>query len=190
MYPPHSESDLPFSLETELERTLAADPELQAGLAYGKPRRGHPEGQVGRHVADVLDNVDRFYGDSPLRERLRLIALIHDSFKHQVDSQRLKTGENHHAMRARRFAERFIDDEAVLDVIELHDEAYNAWQKGQRDDDWERAEERAGALLERLGMNLDLYLAFYRCDNATGDKSQERLEWFRDFVAAHRDHSL
>lgn len=181
------ETSFPFRIETDLERTLAADPELQAGLAYGKPRPGHPEGQVGRHVANVLDNVDCFYGDSPFREKLRLIALLHDSFKHKVDPLQPKTGENHHAMRARLFAERFIDDEAVLDVIELHDEAFNAWQKGHRDSDWERAEQRAGALLERLGENLDLYLAFYRCDNATGDKSQEPLEWFRSFVAARRD---
>jgi hypothetical protein len=32
------------------------------------------------------------------------------------------TGENHHAMIARRFAERYVDDPKLLDVIELHDE--------------------------------------------------------------------
>ena len=33
--------------ETELERRLLADPELRAGLAWGEPRWGHPEGAVG-----------------------------------------------------------------------------------------------------------------------------------------------
>jgi hypothetical protein len=103
---------------------------------------------------------------------------VHDTFKFQVDPQRPKTGDNHHAMRARRFAEPFIADSAVLDVIELHDEAYNAWQKGHRDDNWPRAEQRAAALIQRLGRNLPLYVAFFHCDNATGDKRPESYEWF------------
>lgn len=183
-------SDSAIRLETELERTLFAAPEVQAGLAYGEPRPGHPEGRVGRHLADVLANVDRCYGGSALREKLRLIAIVHDSFKHEVDPHRPKTGENHHAMRARRFAEKFIDDTAVLDVIELHDEAYNAWQMGRRDCDWKRAEFRARALLERLGDNLPLYLAFYHCDNMTGDKSQEPLEWFRRIASSRAEGSV
>ena len=150
-------SSLPFHLETELERHIAADPEWRAGLHY----------------------VDRFYGDSPLRERLRLVALIHDTFKHRVERGSPRSGENHHARIARRFAERYIADPSVLSVIELHDEAYNAWQKGYRDGNWSRGEERARALLERLGGDLELYLAFYACDNATGDKAQEPLTWFR-----------
>lgn len=174
--PPNS---LPFSLETRLERRIAADPEWQAGLSYGRPRPGHPEGAVVHHIAEVLVNVDRFYGDSPLREKLRLIALIHDTFKYRVDPAHPRSGENHHGAIARRFAERYIADADLLSVIELHDEAYNAWQKGHRQGDWRRAEERARALLQRLGRNLDLYLAFYRCDNATGDKSRQPLEWFR-----------
>lgn len=124
------EHELPFTLESDLERSIAGDPAWRAGLTYGKPRRGHPEGSVANHVADVLANIDRLYGDSQLRDKLRLIALIHDSFKVQVDRLRPRTGENHHATIARRFAERYISDPAVLDVIELHDEAYNAWQNG------------------------------------------------------------
>ena len=33
---------------------------LQEGLAWGKPRRGHPEGTVGAHVADLLEAIDRW----------------------------------------------------------------------------------------------------------------------------------
>jgi len=35
-----------FQPETELERRIARDPELLEGLAWGKPRTGHPEGTV------------------------------------------------------------------------------------------------------------------------------------------------
>jgi len=89
-------------------------------------------------------------------------------------------------MIARRFAERIIDDDAVLDVIELHDEAFNAWQCGNRDGRWERAGQRAEALRERLGGNADLYLAFYRCDNSTAGKQQDCFEWFLKQKCRHR----
>ena len=46
-----------FTPETDLERRLARDPVLQEGWAWGEPRRGHPEGSVGAHVADLLPTV-------------------------------------------------------------------------------------------------------------------------------------
>jgi hypothetical protein len=175
---------LPFDLQNQLEQQIAGDPAWREGVAWGRPRPGHPEGAIKAHIADVLDNVDRFYGDSPLREALRLIALVHDTFKHQVDFDRPRTGENHHAMRARRFAERFIDDPAVLEVIELHDEAFNAWQLGNRDGKWDKAQARAERLIRRLGDAMPLYLAFYRCDNTTAGKDKDCLEWFRDLCGS------
>ena len=52
--------ELPFQLETDLERKIAADPEWQQGVLWGEPRPGHNEGQVMYHIADVLTNVDCF----------------------------------------------------------------------------------------------------------------------------------
>ena len=183
----HRRQMLPFPLINDTERQVAADPEWQAGLRYGVPRPGHPEGEVLWHVRDVLDNIERLYGDSPLRDRLRLIALVHDAFKYRVDRRRPRRGENHHAAHARQFAERYIDDPAVLEIIELHDEAYNAWQCGHRDGNWHDAEHRAAALVDRLGDALELYLAFYRCDNATGDKSEEPFRWFCELARRRGD---
>ena len=183
--------NLPFSLENDLERRIAADCDWQQGVEWGKPRAGHPEGTVKAHIADVLDNIEGWHEGNADRTALRLIALVHDSFKHQVDGARARTGENHHAMRARRFAEAHIDDVAVLEVIELHDEAYNAWQKGNRDGQWDRARDRATALIERLGAALPLYLAFYRCDNATEGKQPDCFAWFQQLCGetAERENS-
>src|SRR4051794_27187574 len=47
-----------FSPETDLERAVSEDPELLAGLAWGEPREGHPEGSVGAHVGDLLAAVE------------------------------------------------------------------------------------------------------------------------------------
>jgi hypothetical protein len=164
--------------ETELEASIIGDPEWLDGAASGQPRRGHPEGTVSVHIEDVLANVDSEAVDSADRQRLRLVALIHDTFKNRVDRGQPLTGENHHAMIARRFAERFVDDDEVLEVIELHDEAYNAWVKGDRGDKCDAAEARAQRLLDRLGTSRDFYLRFYRADNRTGSKSDAPLDWF------------
>ena len=175
--------DFPFTLNNETERAIAADPLFRRGLDYGRPRRGHPEGAIKHHIAAVIGNIERWYAPSPSYRSLRLIALIHDTFKYQVDKTKQRTGANHHGTLARRFAENYITDEAVLEVIELHDKAYNAWVVGHRRGKWDAARQRARRLIERLGDNLDLYLAFYRCDNETGDKTQDGRQWFEKLVA-------
>jgi hypothetical protein len=173
---------LPFQVETELERTICADPEWQEGAAWGEPRPGHSEGKMMYHIADVLANVDRQATTDEERRALRLIALIHDTFKHRVDRTRQPTGDNHHAAIARRFAERYIDDPALLEIIELHDEAYNSWVTGARGGKWDKAEGRAERLVSRLGPALPLYLRFYQADNRTDAKEQTPLHWFEQFL--------
>ena len=134
----------------------------------------------------MLANVDRVAIDAVDRERLRLVALVHDTFKNRVDERRPRTGENHHATIARRFTERYVDDPELLDVIELHDEAYNAWVAGERRGKWEAAEARAERLIERLDSSLGFYLRFYRADNATGSKSRAPLDWFEQLASRRR----
>ena len=169
--------------ETERERRIVADPEWVAGAGWGERRPGHPEGEVSAHIHQVLVNVDRLALDASDRDRLRFVALIHDTFKHRVDNDRPRVGDNHHATVARRFAERFTADPELLEVIELHDEAFNAWAKGERSGDWEGAEARARRLLDRLGPSAAFYVRFYRADNRTGSKDQAPLEWFERLVA-------
>ena len=115
--------ELPFSTESDLEARIVADPAWQEGARWGEPRPGHPEGSVASHIAEVVTNVDRHAIDQDDRARLRLVALVHDTFKYQVDQSKPKSGDNHHAMLARRFAEGYVEDPELLDVIELHDEA-------------------------------------------------------------------
>jgi hypothetical protein len=175
--------ELPFELETELERRIVADPEWQEGAAWGEPRPGHWEGSVSAHIAEVLRNIDEDGAESAERERLRLIALVHDTFKYKVDRSRHNVGPNHHAWLARSWAERFIDDRDILDIVELHDEAYNSWSMGARNHRWDKAEGRARNLIERLGPRLPLYLKFFRADNRTDSKRREPLEWFEELAA-------
>lgn len=174
-----SELVLPFDLETDLERQICRDPEWVEGARWGIPRPGHPEGTVLLHIHEVLQNINRIATSPDERASLRLIALVHDTFKYQVDMTMPRSGPNHHAARARAFASRYISADIVLDIIELHDEAYNAWQMGGRKGRWAKAEARGAELLHRLGPNVDLYLRFFTADNLTGNKTPESVDWFR-----------
>jgi hypothetical protein len=172
--------ELPFNLETQLEQTIAADPDWLAGLEWGQPRPGHPEGKVIFHIQEVLLNVDRFFDNSNNRARLRLIALLHDTFKHvQVKPGAFKKS---HGYWARQFAERYINDEGILEVIELHDEAYKASLLFTKFGDSQVAERQVQKLLIRLGRHLDLFRQFYLCDQQTGDKSRSHYEWFERVI--------
>lgn len=170
--------------ENDLEWRVLSDLMWQEGAEHGKPRGGHPEGKNIFHIVEVLHNIEKLQHISEHeREQLRLVALIHDSFKQQVDRSKPRVGENHHGMLARRFAEKYTQDEVMLKIIQLHDEAFNAWRRGHESGDWERAEKRLRSLIINLGKeNLQLYLLFYQCDNETGTKDQECVRWFKERI--------
>jgi hypothetical protein len=166
-----------FTPETDLERTISEEPELLAGLAWGKPREGHPEGTVGAHVRDLLETIDEKGYPEEMRTLLRFVALLHDGFKYRVHEWLPKNGRNHHAARARRFAERFTDDDRLLATIEHHDRPYALWRKMRR-----RGELDERAFEEMLGRvpDMELFLRFIELDGSTEGKKPEPIDWFRD----------
>jgi hypothetical protein len=168
--------------ENELERRLLNIPGFTEGLFWGVPRYGHPEGEVYKHIKEVLENIDRLGLNGLARERLRLIAFVHDTFKYQEDRNRPRDWSRHHGALGRSFLARHCDDEPVLDIVELHDEAYYCWRSAYLSQAPEVAEQRLRSLLERLGDNLQLYYIFYKCDTLTGDKTPAPLKWFEKTV--------
>jgi hypothetical protein len=166
-----------FEPESELERRLTGDPELLCGLAWGRPRRAHPEGTVGVHVADLLETIDRWDETGVRRAELRFVALVHDALKFRVREWLPKSGENHHAVRARRLAERYTDDERLLATIELHDRPYALWRRRRRTGRPDvTGLER---MLERIP-DVDLFLRFVQLDGSTEGKHPGPIEWLED----------
>ena len=165
-----------FQPENDREAAVTSDPELLAGLAWGEPREAHPEGAVGNHVAELLETLDRDGETGERRVRLRFATLVHDAFKYRVRNWLPRHGRNHHAFRARRFAERHTADEPVLATIELHDRPYHLWKrmrkKGKLDD---------GAFEEMLRRipDHDLFQRFIEVDGASEAKDPEPLRWLR-----------
>ena len=169
-----------FRPENELERKLDGDPAMTEGLAWGKPRAGHPEGRVGEHVAELLRTLESWDEPEPRRSELRFIALVHDTLKSKVQSWRPRTGENHHATRARRFAERYTDDERILATIELHDRPYAIWRRMKR-----TGKPQDAAMHDMLARVPDpeLFTRFVELDGSTEGKNPEPIAWLRDELA-------
>jgi hypothetical protein len=169
---------------SELELKIISTPEFLTGVDYGKPRPGHPEGKVLYHIKDVLDKIGEFHLDRHYYEKskLRLIALTHDTLKYKVDKSMPRVGQNHHGFFARQYLEQFCQDQDVLQIVEKHDDAYNIWNSGQKTGKWTKANSLARKLVHELDKNLNLYLAFYQCDNSTGNKNPEPYNWFSNQI--------
>lgn len=170
--------------ETDLERRILSVPEFQRGLLWGEPRYGHPEGKVGLHIREVLDNINRIPALSPTdRERLRLVAIAHDTFKYAEDRSRPRDWSKHHGRLARDFLALYTSDKVILDVTEHHDDAYYAWLAVRYEQDWKDGSLRTiNHLLEKVGYCIQIYYLFFKCDTQTGDKTQAPLKWFEKTV--------
>lgn len=165
-----------FVPETPLEHALIADPELRRGLAWGKPRAGHPEGSVGVHVADLLETIERWGETRTRRSELRVLALVHDALKFRVRDWLPKVGPNHHATRARRFAERHIGDERLLAAIEQHDRPYGLWRRMKQTGRLDEAGFQR--MLERIPDH-DLFMRFVELDGSTEGKDPKPIDWLK-----------
>lgn len=168
--------------ENAAEAELLRDCTFQKGLMWGVPRFGHPEGEIYKHILEVLANIDQLPVSREWRQKLRLIALAHDTFKHLEVRSIPRDWSKHHGMIARRYLEQFTDDPAILDIVELHDEAFYAWRCIFVYQLPKEGEARLKRLLLRMGDNLQLYYLFFKCDTETGDKMQAPLRWFEEVV--------
>jgi hypothetical protein len=168
--------------ETALEYAIVNHPDFSVGLFWGEPRYGHPEGKIIYHIREVLDNIDKLALNDADRQMLRIIALVHDTFKHKERKTIPRDWSKHHGIYARHFMEQFMDDEGILDVIELHDEAYYCWQLEKLKGNKAVANDRLSYLMSRVGDNLQLYYLFFKCDTRTGDKIQSPVKWFEQTV--------
>ena len=175
-----------FEAENELEQRVTRDQDLLEGLAWGEPRDGHPEGSVAAHVEDLLETLEKWDEPAERRSKLRFMALVHDAFKGDVRERLPKIGRNHHADRARRFAEDYTDDQAMLSVIQHHDRPYALWRKMKRKGSLD--ERGFNKMLEDIP-DLDLFVRFVELDGSTEGKTPDPIAWLR-VELRNRGHEL
>lgn len=165
--------------ETPLERELLMTEAFREGMRWGVPRRGHPEGLVMLHVAEVLDNVHAMDLSPYSRKVLRLVALSHDTFKYQEEALARNRNHQHHGVIAADFMAQYPVDDVVLHLVRWHDEAYYSWRMTlmnlHRD-----AEARFAQLYDRLHHHWKLFDAFFKADTLTGDKNPAPLKWVEE----------
>lgn len=184
-----TEQDIPVLLspETDLERLILTMPEIIEGLMWGVPRFGHPEGKVVYHVREIYDNIDNL-SPAPTPEnriKLRIITLLHDTFKFREDKSIPRDYTKYHALLARKFAEANIPeitDLNILNIIEQHDEAYYCWRLHTSLNNQSLSDEKLNILLDKIKDCPDMYFTFFLCDTSTGDKTQAPLKWYRKTV--------
>lgn len=181
----HREASRRLCPANRMEYRLLNNESFLAGINWGFPRYGHPEGKVVFHIEEILKNIECIKQNiSPEDyERLRLIAYLHDTFKYVEDKRQPRDWSKHHAVLAREFAEKMITDQHILKVVELHDEAYYAWRMIKLHRRPYVGEVRKQSLLDQLGDSLQLYYLFFKCDTRTGDKIQAPVHWFEQTTA-------
>lgn len=166
--------------ETPLEAAFLKDEDYRRGLLWGLPRYGHPEGTIWRHILEVNANIDALPVDAETRRKLRIVSFVHDTFKNVEHRGNPRDYSRHHSVYARKFLERYVDDELLLNVVELHDEAYYCWRLAHLYGKVEKCHRRLQRLRERVGAYWQLYYLFFKCDTCTGDKNPAPLLWFEE----------
>jgi hypothetical protein len=170
--------------ETETEAKLIEDPLLLKGLFWGEARYGHPEGKVLYHVAEIFENIEEITPKLTQEERkfLRIIALVHDSCKYAEDKNDPRDWSKHHGILAAKFMSNYTDNERILSVLALHDEAYYCWRLCVLNNQPEAGMERFKQLMNKVEHFLQSYYLFFKCDTRTGDKTQAPVKWFEKTV--------
>lgn len=160
---------------------IISDAEFIEGVNWGKPRRGHPEGNVFSHIKEIFKNINNYYVDCDEKfiNDLKILALIHDTFKYKVDTSQRKVGNNHYGYFAMLFAKKLNLPKYICKILLKHDDAYNAYVRKDAD--------KLTELVDSLGNYYDLYDSFYNCDVHTGDKNTKSYTWFLDVSELYRE---
>jgi hypothetical protein len=162
-------------------QAIMQDPRYLAALDWGQPRRGHPEGTVRAHIAELEENLGRL-ADRLSEEdvwKLKLLIHTHDTFKKDAERGVAITHPASHASLARAFLAEFCADEDLLVMVQYHDEPFALWRKfsgaGHLDD------RRFEQLLGRI-RDWNLFLAFQIVDGCTAGKDRAALAWLFEQV--------
>ena len=164
--------------ETSLERKILSNDAFVSGLQWGSPRFGHPEGKIILHVGEVLRNIDKLPISKEQRRILRIVAIVHDTFKCSEDRNTPRDWSKHHSVLAFNFIQKYTDEKAILQTTLHHDEPFYAWLHIHKNQ-----EELSNKKLEFIKSNVDdlnLLYYFFLCDTMTGDKLLKPLVWFEN----------
>lgn len=160
--------------------------EYEVGVTYGKPRTGHAEGRVINHLRDLDVNLDRMRPLLSEEEywKLRVLIHVHDTCKYWAKRDSAIMDPKSHASLARKFLEKYTDNEPMLEIVQHHDEGYALYKQFEAKGFYN--EERFRNTLADVEPEIELFLLFTILDGYTPSKEHERIVWFVRQVDAHR----
>jgi len=165
---------------------VVSDPRYLKNIEYGKPRRGHPEGKVRYHIAELEENLEsmKLKGISDEQYwKLKFLIHVHDAFKAEAVPDSPITHPNSHASLARKFASEFTDDTDLLNMIQYHDLNFALWKQFSATGFYNS--ERFSDLLAAI-MDWDLFLMFLILDGSTSGKDPAKIGWFINEVRKYK----
>lgn len=165
---------------------VTSDPRYLKNIEYGKPRRGHPEGKVKYHIAELEQNLESMKLKSISEEqywKLKFLIHVHDAFKAEAMPDSPIIHPNSHASLARKFASEFTDDADLLNMIQYHDVNFALWKQFKATGSY--SVERFANLLEAI-IDWELFLMFLILDGSTSGKDPAKTGWFINEVKKHK----
>lgn len=176
--------------QDDFENLLAkvvADERYKVNVQYGRPRSGHPEGSVQRHIEDLSANLElllkRGVSESTA-SKLRFLIHVHDTFKAEALSGVPLLHPKNHATLARNYAATLTRDADILHILQYHDASYALWKEFRATG---RYNEAALEDILRPLSDVDLLLMFTIIDGRTLGKSLPKLIWFIGEVRQRRE---
>lgn len=159
--------------ESELELTIISSPVFLTSASFGNQRKGHPEGDIGLHIKQILDFINK-QGWNAYRTNLRLLALLHDLGKPLVIySPNGNVVGKGHSMHSVDIAKEFTSDERLLSLIGVHDKYYHFY----RDDNVGRFK-RDKFLRVYRDLDLNTLIRFNYADS--NNREKDSVRWLED----------
>lgn len=152
------------------------DPRYQANLDWGKARRGHPEGTVRAHIAELEAKLETLRGELGDDDywKLKLLIHTHDSFKAEAQVGVPICDPNSHASLARAFLSAYCEDTDLQAMVQYHDEPFALYRQFRRKGQYDQR--RLQAMVSAI-QDWKLFLAFTLIDGSGSGKSRAPLDW-------------
>jgi len=170
----------------EIVEKVTADPRYKKNVEYGEPRLGHPEGKVKSHISELEINLEKLKPRLPKPEyywKLKFLIHVHDTFKAESSRDVPILDPNSHASLAKSYAEEFINDRDLLNMMQFHDQNYALWKQFESNGNYSKQDFKN--LLDTI-KDWDLFLIFNIIDGNTSGKEHSKLVWFIDEVKKHK----
>jgi hypothetical protein len=164
----------------EIYETILADPRYHANIQYGAPRRGHAEGTVQAHIADLEVNLatlvaqGKVEADSERYWKLRGLIHVHDSFKMEAKRDSAILDPQSHASLACAYLAQYTTDDTLLQITQFHDIGFAIYRKLENTGRFD--EQRLWDAITPI-QDLDLFLLFAIIDACTPSKGRKMIRW-------------